>query len=259
MRERAAARIVSELILLLGVVGALGTALVGVAADAGGEDMDHRGAQASGWGIFDRDGPLGDWGPGHPAWAAVHQATHPGADSELLHDAGIALLQAATEQTWGIYSLAARSLVASLRLAGVTRPSALYHLGFAIQSLREHAGAAWRAQARSAFTLAAQASPGEGAFEGLAWFYVSNGDSAGAVRAYSAGLVALCEPPGFGAVPPGVDRACRASPSFIYRWWDAVQQSAALSLYQDGLLPRPALSLSHTLSLSHSHSHSHSL
>ena len=223
MRVRAAAPIVSVLTLLLGVVG--------VAADAtGGEGMDHREAQAGGWGVFDRDGPLGDWGPGHPAWAEVYQVSSSAAsDSEAMHDAGIALLQAATDQTWGIYSLAARSLVASLRLAeaGVTRPSALYHLGFAIQSLREHAGAAWRAQAQSAFTLATQASPGEGSFEGLAWFYVSNGDGAGAVRAYSAGLDALCEPPG----------ACHPSSS------SRLSLSPILSL-------SPSLSLSLVLSLS---------
>ncbi|KAJ1490790.1 glycosyl transferase family 41-domain-containing protein [Baffinella frigidus] len=226
---RAAARIVSVLLLLLAV------ARVGSDA-AGGED--HPGADTGCWAIPDRGGPLGDWGPGHPAWAAASDAARLGADSEALHDAGITLLQTATDQTWGIYALAARSLVASLRLAGqvgVARPSALYHLGFAIQSLREHAGGAWRAKARNAFTLATQASPVEGAFEGLAWFYVSNGDSAGALRAYSAGLDARCEPPGFGAVPPGVDRECRVSPTFIYRWWDAVQLSAALSLYQHGL------------------------
>jgi hypothetical protein len=193
------------------------------------------------WEIPDQYGPLGDWGPGHTAWADVAAAVEAFSDPDVLHDAGIALLQASSDQTWGLYSLAARSLVASLRLTanGGARASALYHLGFAIQSLREHAGSEWRGKAKSAFTIAALESPVEGSFEGLAWFYITNGDSHGALRVYTLGLDVLCQPAGtfnpggllhscpdgllphpragFGPPPPGVERACQLSPTFIYR------------------------------------------
>jgi hypothetical protein len=55
------------------------------------------------------------------------------------YDLGTIALAGSADQTWGRYTLAARSLVTALRLERGL-PAAHYHLGFAVQKLRENAG-----------------------------------------------------------------------------------------------------------------------
>jgi len=150
------------------------------------------------------------------------------ANWEDWYDLGTVALHGAVDQTWGRYMLAARSLVTALRIQSGT-PAAHYHLGFALQKLRENCGGDWRWKAWNSFTLATRGRT-ETAFEGLAWFHIENGNSQAAFHTYDRGLNALCSP-----VAGGRDRECSVSPEFIYRWWDALQQGCNFDKWDEAM------------------------
>ena len=125
------------------------------------------------------------------------------------YDVGTLALAGAVDQTWGRYALAARSIVTALRLRPGL-PAAHYHLGYAIQRLRDNAGGDWRWKAWNSFELATRGLS-ETSFEGLAWFHIENGNAQAAFRAYERGLRVLC-------VGRGHDRECNLSTEFVHRW-----------------------------------------
>ena len=65
------------------------------------------------------------------------------ANWEDWYDLGTIALNGAVDQTWGRYAFGARCFVTALRLRPGL-PAAHYHLGFALQMLRENAGGDWR-------------------------------------------------------------------------------------------------------------------
>jgi hypothetical protein len=169
----------------------------------------------------DIEARVGPMGPAPHPWegSEVERRLRGGhvANWEDWYDLGTAALAGATDQTWGKYALAARSLVTALRLEHQL-PAAHYHLGFAVQKLRENAGGDWRWKAWNSFTLSTRGQT-ETSFEGLAWFHIENGNSQEAFLAYQRGLNKLCS-----SAPDGDTRECRLSAEFLYRWWDALQQ-----------------------------------
>ena len=150
------------------------------------------------------------------------------ADWEDWYDLGTVALHGAVDQTWGRYTLAARSLVTALRLKQGL-PAAHYHLGFALQKLRENCGGDWQWKAWNSFTLSTRGKT-EIAFEGLAWFHIENGNSQAAFQTYDRGLGALCSP-----AAGGRERQCNVSPEFVYRWWDALQQACNFDKWHEAI------------------------
>jgi len=169
----------------------------------------------------DIEARVGPMGPAPHPWegSEVERRLRGGhvANWEDWYDLGTAALAGATDQTWGRYALAARSLVTALRLEHQL-PAAHYHLGFAVQKLRENAGGDWRWKAWNSFSLSTRGQT-ETSFEGLAWFHIENGNSQEAFIAYQRGLNKLCS-----SAPDGDTRECKLSAEFLYRWWDALQQ-----------------------------------
>ncbi|EKX37095.1 hypothetical protein GUITHDRAFT_145209 [Guillardia theta CCMP2712] len=143
------------------------------------------------------------------------------------HDRGVALLQRATDRTWGLYHLAARCFKTSLRLRP-RLPAAHYHLGYAIASLRENAGDDWRWKARTSFELATLGQT-QVAYEGLAWFHVAQDDAHGAYVALTRGMKALCQLDDHES-----PTSCATSLEFLFRWWDALQQACVFADWERG-------------------------